>query len=238
MQLSTVPLLLVIACLGMLGAGILLLVAGLRYRYCGDEPHCANCSYNLTGVASEVCPECGMPETANAVVYGERYRRWWLVLLGIEIALGSCMLVTSMWLFVPPKPPTTAPAGAKPTSPKVHIWEAKQLIAQMRTICQAGQIKQTAARFQEPRTGTPLVSGLLAEIRYSIKMRVPPQTVQAAALTELKSGEQFLITQILPALHAAIQSGLPADAQALVPLMDQLDKHMDNLLLILKDDYY
>jgi hypothetical protein len=55
--------------------GLLLLISGLRTRRRGQTPHCRNCEYNLTGLTSERCPECGAEVTPFTIVHGERHRR-------------------------------------------------------------------------------------------------------------------------------------------------------------------
>jgi len=55
--------------------GIALFVWGVRGRRVGSEPHCRKCGYNLTGLLSEHCPECGADITDANVVIGRRQRR-------------------------------------------------------------------------------------------------------------------------------------------------------------------
>ncbi len=62
-------------------AGLWLLIATLlmilRYRRprAVGEPHCRRCNYQLTGLRSESCPECGAALTERTIVIGKRVRR-------------------------------------------------------------------------------------------------------------------------------------------------------------------
>ena len=56
--------------------GCFLFVYGLRGRWVGDEPHCRKCNYNLTGLPSQQCLECGTDVSGKNVVIGRRHRRW------------------------------------------------------------------------------------------------------------------------------------------------------------------
>lgn len=67
--------------LGLL-AGVVLLRAGLRRRRRGLTPHCARCDYNLTGLVSDRCPECGTAVSESPIVFGELHRRPGLIVLG------------------------------------------------------------------------------------------------------------------------------------------------------------
>jgi hypothetical protein len=57
-------------------SGIRRLRRDLRGRAAGDTPFCTQCGYNLTGLRSEICPECGLPLTAESVRRGEARPRW------------------------------------------------------------------------------------------------------------------------------------------------------------------
>lgn len=51
------------------------------------EPHCARCSYQLTGrTEAKVCPECGAPLGPGRIVLGRALRRW-------PVALTAALLV-------------------------------------------------------------------------------------------------------------------------------------------------
>lgn len=70
--------------------GLVLLDRGFRRSRRGTAPHCRKCGYNLTGLPSNRCPECGTVVTAKTVVLGERRRRLALILPGlVACALAS-----------------------------------------------------------------------------------------------------------------------------------------------------
>jgi hypothetical protein len=49
----------------------------------GEAPHCAKCDYNLTGLQSDRCPECGTPIDSRSTPRGEPQRKRWLVYAAI-----------------------------------------------------------------------------------------------------------------------------------------------------------
>ncbi len=68
-------------------AGVLLVIFGLRGKRVGREPRCARCAYDLTGLTSDRCPECGStigPKTTQKGLW--RRRRGCLV-------AGACLLI-------------------------------------------------------------------------------------------------------------------------------------------------
>ncbi len=69
-------------------AGLVLLVVGLRGRRVGDEPRCRRCRYNLTGLTSEICPECGADlKATDATIAGLRKRRTVFLIAGVALLL-------------------------------------------------------------------------------------------------------------------------------------------------------
>ena len=68
--------------------GLLVCVFGLRGRREGDTPHCRKCAYNLTGLTSERCPECGSPVSGRNVVRGVYRPRWTPLVAGAAVVLG------------------------------------------------------------------------------------------------------------------------------------------------------
>ena len=78
----------------LLFGGALLLKKGLWPCRRGDEPFCRGCQYNLTGLTSNRCPECGQVVTVESTIYGQRNRRPRIVaiaLLFTALAMG-CFL--------------------------------------------------------------------------------------------------------------------------------------------------
>lgn len=55
--------------------GCIMLRRGWQGFRAGDDPHCGRCDYNLTGIDSENCPECGTELSDGTVVLGVRRRR-------------------------------------------------------------------------------------------------------------------------------------------------------------------
>lgn len=85
--------------LGFLIGGLALLAVGLHVRRRGDTPHCADCGYNLTGLISNACPECGTAMGPGSIVRGEPYRRRRLAVAGVcllIVALGWIPILTNM----------------------------------------------------------------------------------------------------------------------------------------------
>ena len=75
------------------GGGLVVCLVGLRGWREGDTPFCKRCAYNLTGLVSERCPECGAPTDPDGIVYGVRRRRW-LLIVG-----GTVPLVVCLWFL-------------------------------------------------------------------------------------------------------------------------------------------
>jgi predicted RNA-binding Zn-ribbon protein involved in translation (DUF1610 family) len=77
-------------------AGVLLR-AGLRRRRRGTTPHCRRCGYNLTGLVSPYCPECGLVLDETEIVYGEPYRRpVFAVVGGVLLVLAVAGVVSGV----------------------------------------------------------------------------------------------------------------------------------------------
>ena len=82
--------------LGMMGAGVAMILFGLRGRRVGDQPACGACGFDLGASAegTETCTECGSGlKRPGAVRRGRRRRR------PIVIALGALMVLAPLGLL-------------------------------------------------------------------------------------------------------------------------------------------
>lgn len=73
--------------------GLAMCALGLRGRRRGDIPYCRKCAYNLTGLTSQRCPECGSPIAPDGIAYGSVRRHW------VFVAIGALPLVVCTWLL-------------------------------------------------------------------------------------------------------------------------------------------
>ena len=74
--------------------GLALLGYGLRGKRRGEELHCAQCEYELTGLTSRKCPECGTRLTSTSAIRGTRQRLPWPIAVGF-----LCLTVASAGLL-------------------------------------------------------------------------------------------------------------------------------------------
>ncbi|NLE58562.1 MAG: hypothetical protein GX616_09400, partial [Planctomycetes bacterium] len=84
---------LLIELVALLAVGILLLGMLSRPRRRGTTPHCARCEYNLSGLTSNRCPECGTEMIPANIVYGEKIRRPWLAVTAVALAVIVMVLI-------------------------------------------------------------------------------------------------------------------------------------------------
>ena len=78
--------------------GLVLLLRGLWGRRVDRAPHCRKCGYNLTGLTSNRCPECGAELTPQMIVHGTRRRRVHSLVVGASLlVVGAVFLGT--WAY-------------------------------------------------------------------------------------------------------------------------------------------
>ena len=77
--------------------GLILLRRGLRGRFVGCPPTCGQCGYNLTGLTSERCPECGSLVAKARVLRRRRERRYGLVVGGV-VALFPLVVLLALYV--------------------------------------------------------------------------------------------------------------------------------------------
>lgn len=88
--------------------GLYLIVRGLWPRRRGSTRYCRRCGYNLTGLSSERCPECGRELSGRGIVIGTRQRSPVRVLLGVSCLLPLLAVGVGSWRgfdFIPYLPP-------------------------------------------------------------------------------------------------------------------------------------
>ena len=83
--------------LGMSVLAVFLLARGLRGRWVGGEPRCRRCCYQLTGVESSCCPECGLEFDEFTVNHGIRKRRWGSVVVACLLPIAWIQGQRLMW---------------------------------------------------------------------------------------------------------------------------------------------
>lgn len=96
MQLSPIVYLSLVSLVSLL-IGIYFVRKGLRYSTKGDIPYCKKCSYNLLGMTSQRCPECGSEITADLVIFGMARRRYALVAMGCLYWVPALFLANTMF---------------------------------------------------------------------------------------------------------------------------------------------
>ncbi len=87
-----------IAAITLLLTGAALLTRGLIGRRIGQEPRCRKCNYNLTGVESKECPECGVDLSESAQCVGQRHRKLSRLASGVPLLMLGAGLISDSWL--------------------------------------------------------------------------------------------------------------------------------------------
>ncbi len=96
-------LLLMLALVGLLPVGIVLIVRSGRNRL--PYPSCGKCGYDLTGFStnSDACPECGVRYTEAGILPAQPGRRkgmfaWGIVMVVLPLVLGGFIFIASLFV--------------------------------------------------------------------------------------------------------------------------------------------
>jgi hypothetical protein len=82
--------------------GAELIKRGVQSSRIGYEPSCRACGYNLTGIQSQRCPECGSILSPLSILSGRKQRQFGLMLAGIAmLLLGLCPLAAMIPGVIP-----------------------------------------------------------------------------------------------------------------------------------------
>jgi hypothetical protein len=116
----------------------------------------------------------------------------------------------------------------------VNIQNTKSIIAVERKLCARGELREWArpegAQVQDRGSMLPV---MLTKLRLVISREVVDPAKQGEALVVVEQAEAVLHEQIAPAYAKAMKSRQADDARAVVAMLDELDRRLDELLPIL-----
>ncbi|MEM0983576.1 MAG: hypothetical protein AAGI17_06480 [Planctomycetota bacterium] len=97
-----------------------------------DGVICPVCSYELTGIAAERCPECGEVLRLGLVAESARLGLWLTGLIALAAGLGSSGLLTFYMVFVRRFPlhsvsPPAMGLGVMGVAVGVWVWQRRRL---------------------------------------------------------------------------------------------------------------
>lgn len=151
-----------------LALAVFLLRKGLRPRRMGDTPHCRKCDYNLTGLSSERCPECGANLVAGSIVYGEPHQKAGRVLLGVlSLVITGALLVASSyrinWYQLRPTGWLIGDLASTNASDARRAWTEldRRYLAGRLSVGQNSRLIDVALQEQARATPGPLLSNLV-----------------------------------------------------------------------------
>jgi hypothetical protein len=120
---------------------------------------------------------------------------------------------------------------AKRSSVDNNIQNAKTLLADLKKTFATGQtegVSKDRGGGQDTRMG--LLTTLVAQkVPWMVNRRVTDASKKAPLQAKLKEASDFIDKTLLPKFVEAQASKKPEDAKALIPLMDQLDKQLDEV---------
>ncbi len=109
------------------------------------------------------------------------------------------------------------------------VKNAKLILADLKTTFASGLAEAKAKEGgQDGRLG--LMAILVTEkIPYMVNKRISDEAKKKPLQAKLDETAKFIDGTLVPKWTAAKASGKPEDAKALIPLMDQLDKQLDEI---------
>lgn len=112
-----------------------------------------------------------------------------------------------------------------------NIKNAKLIAASLKETFSAGRVEQTSEERGSERDGRFGMLQLLIRQKFSymINSRVTDPSKRSTAQAKLTETVGFMDSTLVPKYTEAFRSKKPEDAKALVPLLDELDKHLDEL---------
>ncbi len=126
---------------------------------------------------------------------------------------------------------------AKRSSADANIQNAKFLIKSCRETFVTGSVTMNADREAGGSgvdTRLPMLLMLVADkIPFNVNRKVTDQDTKVKALAKLEEVTKLVDDSLGPKYQKALDSRRPEDAKALVPLLDQLEKQLDELHEIL-----
>ena len=121
--------------------------------------------------------------------------------------------------------------AAKRSTMDTNVKNAKLILADLKKTFAAGQIVEVSnQRGGERDNRMGLLAMLVAEkIPWMVNKRVTDASTKTALQAKLKEAIDLIDNTLVPKFNEAQASKKPEDAKALIPLMDQLDKQLDEV---------
>ncbi len=141
------------------------------------------------------------------------------------------LVVPAVWMV------TGCRNGAESRSgPDAALANAKYIVKSLKETFQSGQtVKPPAGRGDRPDARMSiLVLQVNGKISSTIRRKEQDAARRDKALAKVQEANALLVKEIMPKFEAAGKTKKPEDAKALVPLMDQLDKKLDEIDDVLK----
>jgi hypothetical protein len=152
-----------------------------------------------------------------------------VVLLSVGMAAGAGLYSLA----------SRAPSWPYPPKVCLYVRRIGDDIARCRQDYAAGRLDPPEpSNARENTRRETRMADLLVTVRdrlpYVIQKETPDIRIEYKALAQARAAGQFVETQLLPAYERAEKTGKVEDIRSLVPLIDQLDKQLDDVLTTLK----